>query len=125
MNAIFSNAAFAKAALLVAASLLGACAPVQQPLYHWGSYQPSLYLHHKDGITDYAAQIDAIEATLQRAEAQGQSVPPGLHAHLGMLYFNTGREVEAREQFGMEKQLFPESGHFVDYVIKAQPEVSQ
>jgi hypothetical protein len=39
-----------------------------------------------------------------------------------MLYFNTGRETEAREQFAMEKRLFPESGHFVDYVMKAQPE---
>ena len=52
-------------------------------------------------------------------------MPPGLHAHLGMLYFNTGREIEAREQFAMEKSLFPESGHFVDYVLKAQPERNQ
>lgn len=118
------NSIFSRATLLAGVCLLGACAPVQQPLYHWGSYQQTLYLHHKDGITDYAAQIDAIEATLQRAEAQGQSVPPGLHAHLGMLYFNTGRSVEAREQFAMEKQLFPESGHFVDYVMEVQPEVS-
>lgn len=116
---------FSKATLLAGACLLGACAPAQQPLYHWGSYQPALYLHHKDGITDYSAQIEAIEATVQRAESQGQSVPPGLHAHLGMLYFNTGREGEAREQFGMEKQLFPESTHFVDYVMKAQPEVAK
>ncbi|HDZ55513.1 MAG TPA: DUF4810 domain-containing protein [Pseudomonas xinjiangensis] len=119
------NAIFSKAALLAGACLLGACAPTNPPLYYWGGYQPALYQHHKEGMTDYAAQIDAIVATLQRAEALGQSVPPGLHAHLGMLYFNTGREIEAREQFGLEKQLFPESGHFVNYVMKAQPEVSQ
>jgi hypothetical protein len=74
-------------------------------------------------VTNYDSQISAMEAIVVRAQAQGQSVPPGLHAHLGMLYFNTGRELEAREQFALEKQLFPESGHFVDYVMKAQPEI--
>jgi hypothetical protein len=112
---------FLKAALLAGGcSIVAACAPVQQPLYYWGNYQPSLYANHKHGTTDYAAQVSAIEATMQRAQAQGKSVPPGLHAHLGMLYFNTGRETEALEQFAMEKRLFPESEHFVNYVMNAQ-----
>ncbi len=120
MNALF------KAALLAGAcSVVTACAPVQQPLYYWGNYQPSLYAHHKQGTTDYAAQVGAVEETLHKAQAQGKSVPPGLHAHLGMLYFNTGREIEAREQFAMERSLFPESEHFVNYVMKAQPEAAQ
>lgn len=118
-------ATLSKAALLAGACLLGACAPVQQPLYYWGNYQSALYQHHKDGMTDYAAQTSEMEAILQRAQAQGKSVPPGLHAHLGMLYFNTGREIEAREQFAMERQLFPESAHFVSFVIKEQPEASR
>lgn len=113
-----------KGALLAGACLMTACAPVSPPLYYWGDYQPSLYQHHKLGVTNYSAQITSLEAIVARAQAQGQSVPPGLHAHLGMRYFNTGREPEAREQFAMEKQLFPESGHFVDYVMKAQPEAS-
>lgn len=113
-----------KGALLAGACLVAACAPVSPPLYYWGNYQPALYEHHKLGVTNYSAQIGALEAIVARAEAQGQSVPPGLHAHLGMLYFNTGRELDARAQFAMEKQLFPESKHFVDYVMKAQPEAS-
>ncbi|WP_339847609.1 DUF4810 domain-containing protein [uncultured Halopseudomonas sp.] len=113
-----------KGALLGCVCLLGACAPVSPPLYYWGNYQPVLYQHHKNGVTNYDPQISAMEAIVARAQAQGQSVPPGLHAHLGMLYFNTGRESEAQEQFALEKQLFPESGHFVDYVMKSQPEAS-
>ncbi|MFT6614876.1 MAG: hypothetical protein ACJAXR_000850 [Halopseudomonas sp.] len=113
-----------KGALVGCVCLLGACAPVSPPLYYWGNYQPALYQHHQNGVTNYDSQISAMEAIVARAQAQGQSVPPGLHAHLGMLYFNTGREPEAREQFALEKQLFPESGHFVDYVMKAQPETS-
>ena len=114
-----------KVALVLGAAQLVACAPAPQPLYYWGNYQSSLYQHHKDGVTDYAAQVSAVEATLQRAEAEGKSVPPGLHAHLGMLYFNVGREVEGREQFAMERQLFPESQHFVSYVLKDLPEKTQ
>jgi hypothetical protein len=113
-----------KGALVGCVCLLGACAPVSPPLYYWGNYQPALYQHHQNGVTNYDSQISAMEAIVARAQAQGQSVPPGLHAHLGMLYFNTGREPEAREQFALEKQLFPELGHFVDYVMKAQPETS-
>ena len=97
---------------LLAAALVAGCAPVNQPLYHWGDYQQTIYQYHQDGVTDYAAQVGRVEALLNQAQAQGKSVPPGLHAHLGMLYFNTGREIEAREQFAMEKSLFPESGHF-------------
>ena len=110
---------------LMVAALVAGCAPINQPLYHWGDYQQTIYQYHQDGVTDYAAQVGRIEALLNQAQAQGKSVPPGLHAHLGMLYFNTGREIEAREQFAMEKSLFPESGHFVDYVLKAQPEHNQ
>jgi len=113
-----------KGALLAGACLLTACAPVSPPLYYWGEYQPSLYQNHKLGVTNYSTQITALEAIVARAQAQGQSVPPGLHAHLGMLYFNTGRESEALAQFAFEKQLFPESTHFVDYVMKAQPETA-
>ena len=115
---------FLKGTLLAGVCLVSACAPVSPPLYYCGNYQPSWYQYHQNGTTDYAGQIGALEAVMQRAQAQGQSVPPGLHAHLGMLYFNTGRESEGREQFAMEKQLFPESAHFVDYVMKAQPEVT-
>ena len=114
-----------KGGCVAAAALLGACAPVNQPLYHWGDYQNTLYMHHQDGVTDYAAQVQSVEAIMSRAQAQGKSVPPGLQAHLGMLYFNTGREIEAREQFAMEKNLFPESSHFVERVLNEQPEVTQ
>ena len=81
-----------KGALVGCVCLLGACAPVSPPLYYWGNYQPALYQHHQNGVTNYDSQISAMEAIVARAQAQGQSVPPGLHAHLGMLYFNTGRE---------------------------------
>lgn len=114
-----------KGGCLAAAAVLGACAPVNPPLYYWGDYQNTLYLHHQDGVTDYSAQVSSIESILSQAEAQGKSVPPGLHAHLGMLYFNTGREIEAREQFAIERNLFPESAHFVEQILHEQPETAQ
>lgn len=106
--------------LLVLAAIATGCAPTTPPLYQWDSYQPSLYRHYQADTANLAEQVQLLEASVEKAQAAGVSVPPGLHAHLGMLYFNTGREQEARAQFAAEKALFPESTHFMDYILNAQ-----
>lgn len=112
------------AGILLASQLTG-CATPQPPLYHWGNYQQALYLHHQDGITQHAEQANALEALIARAAASGTSVPPGVHAHLGMLYSEMGRDQEARHQLQLERQLFPESDHFISYLLSAQQEPAQ
>lgn len=44
-------------------------------------------------------------------------VPPGLHAHLGMLYGNTGHTDLAMAEFNTEKAAFPESAPFMDFLM--------
>jgi hypothetical protein len=45
-------------------------------------------------------------------------VPPGFHAHLGMLYSMTGKSNDQiAAQFEDEKRLFPESTVYMDFLL--------
>ncbi|PCE25567.1 DUF4810 domain-containing protein [Paraburkholderia acidicola] len=104
----------------VAASvLLTGCATNHStpPLYQWDGYQPQVYEYFK-GQTDPQAQIDALEKSLQQIRAKGNRPPPGFHAHLGMLYASVGKDQQAASEFEAEKQSFPESSTYMDFLLK-------
>ena len=86
--------------------LMSACAQGPQTLYNWDQYQGVVYQHMQGDDTGVEAQIDALEKNQQEASAKGQAVPPGFHAHLGMLYAQLGKDAQTREQFETEKRLF-------------------
>lgn len=103
-------------ALVVSSGLLTGCAANKPaPLYQWGSYQPSVYNYLKAGSPD--EQIATLEADLEKEKASGASAPPGLHAHLGVLYLQTGKADQGVQQLQTEKQLFPESGQYIDFLL--------
>ena len=86
--------------------------------YDWGDYEGSVYrvTAHPDGF-DLGAEIDALEQQIELSQAKERPIPPGLHAHLGYLYSVAGNAARAREHFEREKSLYPESAHFVDYLM--------
>ena len=47
----------------------------------------------------------------------GLKVPPGYHAHLGLLYLNAGKTDQALAAWQQEKNLFPESTKYIDFLI--------
>lgn len=51
---------------------------------------------------------------------QNKPMPPGFHAHLGLLYGEAGRFDEMRNQFLIEKELFPESAEFIDFLLASE-----
>jgi hypothetical protein len=107
--------------LLAACALaagLTACAPQQKPLYNWQSYQTQVYAYLKDDGADYAVQAQALEGNIQTARAANQALPPGFHAHLAMLYLKMGDGDKAVEQLQTEKQEFPESTPFMDFLMR-------
>jgi hypothetical protein len=61
---------------------------------------------------------ERIEAAMNR-RAAGKNLPPnpGLHAQLGLAYYQLGKIEEAKREFATEKALFPESGVFVDRML--------
>jgi hypothetical protein len=104
--------------VVAAAILLSGCAANRpQPLYQWTGYQPAVYDYLK-GEKAPQQQIEALEKALQDIRGQGHTPPPGFHAQLGMLYASVGNDTQAMQEFEAEKQLFPESSTYMDFLMK-------
>ena len=102
-------------AVVVAACLSG-CASSPPPLYSWGDYEPQVYAHLKGESPE--AQIEALERGREKIEASGKTAPPGLYAHLGLLYAETGNDAKAIACFETEKARFPEAAVYMDFLLK-------
>ena len=109
------------AAGLVAGVLLGltACVTPPKPLYQWAGYQSALYEYLKSDGANPGPQIALLEAQVQKNAATGEASPPGLHAHLGLLYSKAGDDAKAVEYLTAERKLFPESGPYIDFLLKS------
>ena len=78
----------------------------------------SLYQYFKSNGTDPGAQIEQLEAQLQKGEAAGAASPPGLHGHLALLYSKLGDEANAVKHLEAERSLFPESANYINFLLK-------
>jgi hypothetical protein len=106
------------AALGLLLSLSSGCANRPPPLYLWESFPRQQYeflLH--DGMNP-GEQILALESHAEKARGAHAALPPGLRAHLGLLYLNSGNVERARELWLAEKLAFPESTPFLDQLLK-------
>lgn len=102
---------------LIAAIGLSGCAAPHQTLYAWNGYEPQVYAHFKAQGKGPEEQIIALEAGAQKAAAKGAKLPPGYHAHLGLLYLNAGRTDQAVAALNQEKAQFPESTKYIDFLL--------
>lgn len=102
-------------ALLLVTALTGCAGP--KPLYSWNGYQQHVYSHLKNEGASAEEQILELERGIQVAASSGSHLPPGYHAHLGLLYLNTGRTDRALAAWNQEKSLFPESTRYIDFLI--------
>ncbi len=104
--------------LLVAAAVMMTGCAQQQGLYHWGSYEDQIYaMYSSPGKSSPDEQIAKLEADSEKARAKSRTPPPGHYAHLGYLYFQTGKLDQAVASFETEKVLFPESRPYMDRLI--------
>lgn len=117
MNRTMSFGRLVAAAIACGAIVaLSGCATQPKPLYDWESYQPQVYEYFKGESKE--AQIIALERDLEKIKASNNAAPPGYHAHLGLLYASVGKSDKMVEQFQIEKQLFPESANYIDFLLK-------
>lgn len=99
------------------ATLLTACAAQREPLYYWGSFPAQQYAYFQ-GDKGPEESIQALEKTREEARAKGKPLPPGFQAHLGLLYGQTGRTDLFEQYLQAEKQQFPESLTYIDFLLK-------
>ena len=100
------------------AMLLSGCADDSpRQLYYWdGAYTSSVYEYlTEEG--DAGAQIAALEESLQKAYQRAAKVPPGLHAHLGLLYLSQGNGAKFKAYVEKEAELYPESRDYAMFLL--------
>lgn len=118
------NNQFRTAGVLVLAAViggLGGCATRthQASLYQWEGYQGNVDAYYRGGEKlSPEAQTQLMEADLQKIKAKGGAAPPGFNAHLALLYGQQGRPDQFAEKVAAEKQQFPESGTFMDFLTR-------
>lgn len=110
-------------AVLAGTILLNGCANEPKPLYNWDGYQTAIYQYYQQTETGPQEQIQTLKKNLEMSKAKGLATPPGLHAHLGLLYSTTGAVNLAMQEFTAEKALYPESAAYMDFLMKNKGKV--
>lgn len=111
------NAAVPKIVLFIAVvACLAGCK--SHSIYAWGSYEEGIYdMYVNPGKAEPGVQIASLKEDIEKAGGEGQRVPPGVHAHLGYLYYTQGNLSDALAEFATERELFPESAPFIDGMV--------
>jgi hypothetical protein len=112
------NNSYRVAGVLLLFALLGGCATKPTTLYQWQGYQSHVDAHFRGDTISPDAQAQLMEADLEKIKVAGGQVPPGFLAHLGLLYGQQGRLDQFAQQVQAEKQLFPESATFMDFLLR-------
>jgi hypothetical protein len=104
--------------LLALAFTLVACANKPPQIYSWQGYQANLDAYFRSSSLSPDAQTQKMEQDLQKIQVAGLAVPPGYHAHLGLLYGEQGDLDKFAQQVALEKSKFPESQTFMDFLMR-------
>lgn len=97
---------------------LTARAQAPKPLYYWGSFPSTAYDTLRGDEKGPLDQLRAMDEQAEKAKAAGLPLPPGFHAHLGLVYLKLGRQDDARRAWQTERERFPESATYIDSLMK-------
>ncbi|HEY4319338.1 MAG TPA: DUF4810 domain-containing protein [Herbaspirillum sp.] len=98
-------------------AFLTGCAMQHPSHYAWGDYDGSLYSYYKDP-TKSTAYMEALSEIVTQADTAQKAIAPGLYAEYGYMLLQQKKTDEAIVYFSKEKQAWPESGYFMDGMIK-------
>ncbi len=88
-------------------------------LYYWGHYEDMVYNRYvTPGSTTAQQQIDLIMSDIQAAEEKQMKPAPGIYAQLGVAAVENNQRSLAEASFAKEAELYPESKHFMDYLLQ-------
>lgn len=101
--------------IFIFSSAISGCAAPSK--YYWGTYEGTLYASYKD--PSKAAELSAsLEEIITTSEKTNKPVAPGIYAEYGFMLHQQGKSREAIPYFEKEKRNWPESGAFMDSMIK-------
>jgi hypothetical protein len=110
---------FARFALLALGLSFASACQSPKTLYMWGHYEDSVYdVCRGTAANDMAKEVQILSKEVDEARVKGYKVAPGVHAHLGYLYYLSGNSGAAVAQFNAEKDQYPESTKFVDGLLR-------
>lgn len=104
--------------MILFSSLTQSCASSNNDQYYWGEYEELLYKsfnHEHD--SNPTNQIQKLLKDIDKAQAKGKKVPPGVYAYLGYMQHLEGNDPAAKASLEKEKALYPPSKKFVDRLI--------
>lgn len=104
--------------LSVMALLISGCSG-KKPMYEYSNYSQSYYQLKQTGDAESTSNWKtSLEESIEKSNALAIRVPPGIYANLGYLYLKVNDIQKAISFFKAEKALYPESGVFMDNLIK-------
>ncbi len=87
--------------------------------YRWGGYESAIAVLYSDADEEsLATQMSKLSRHLETAPRTGRPVPPGMRAHLAYLCYLNGDTAAAVKYFKAEKEAFPESARFIDFMLE-------
>ena len=99
--------------------LLTGCANKAAPaLYGWRNYEKNLDAYFRADKSSPEQQLAAMQEDQKAIAAQGKALPPGYQAHMGLLHGRKGDMESLRQHLEAEKQQFPESSDFMDFLMR-------
>jgi len=110
---------------LLSITLIAGCA-TNREIYYWGEYEQLIHDSYvTPGAADSYTQIEKLSADIQKAEANGKKIAPGIYAHLGFLYAAQGKESQSQSAFMEEHSLYPESRVFIDGMMNRVKQIKE
>lgn len=94
------------------------CASSSQ-LYEYGNYSQRYYQMRKFQTDESLANYkDELAAIMERSAKSGKQVPPGVYAEYAYLLEKKGSWDEAKEYYQRELAVYPESRHYIDFLMR-------
>ncbi len=117
MMKLFTN--ILKSCFLFCCVAAGGCASKDTLFYQDPEYAKSMYDYLRDEA-NLDEQIEYMTEYFEDAGESGKKVAPGAYGHMAALQLRLGNISEMRRYMELEKKTYPESAHYIDFLLNYQ-----
>ncbi len=102
--------------MLLISSVLSGCATREEIFCAHPSYRQAITLYLRED-PDMTVQEELMNNYFAYADGKQCRVAPGAYAHMGLLMYKKGEDISAMKYFDLERNTFPESKHYIDFLL--------